>query len=422
MNLLVRSAKIIDSNSKHHLQTKDLLIENGEIVKISSTIKNPGKIPELKAENLHASPGWVDMQANFGEPGFEPKETIESGLQCAIAGGVTNVLLMPETNPVNDSVATTEFILKKSSNSPVNLMPAGAISKGMSGVELSEMFDMNQAGVKAFSDYKKGVKNSKLLQLALQYSKSLNAIILQQPFDSNLTGNTQVNEGTTSLKLGLKGNPVLSEVLGIIRDSKIAEYCESRLHFSIISSAEGAAILEEIQKKNSSISAGISPAYLHFSDENIGSFDSNHKVFPPFRSDKDKTFLIKALKKNVIQVICSDHSPQDEEHKSLEFEYAAYGTIGLETLFGAANTALRKHMDLSDIIEKISHQPRKILNMNQANIEVGNRADITFFDPDFQWEFTASHIQSKSKNTPFLGHKFIGKALAIYNKSQFATC
>jgi dihydroorotase len=422
MNLLVRSAKIIDPNAKYHLQTKDLLIENGVIVKISSSIKNPDKMPEFKAENLHVSPGWVDMQANFGEPGYEPKETIESGLQCAIAGGVTNVLLMPETNPVNDSVSVTDFILKKSFTSPVNLMPAGAISKGMLGAELSEMFDMNQAGVSAFSDYKKGLKNSKLLQLALQYSKSMNALILQQPFDSNLTGNTRVNEGLVSVRLGLKGNPVLSEVLGLIRDIKIAEYCEAPIHFSIISSAEGAEIVGEARKRNALITAGTSPAYLYFSDEHVQTFDSVHKVFPPYRTHQDKAALIKALKKGIIEVICSDHSPQDDEHKSLEFEYAAFGIIGLETLFAASNTALRNHISIVDIIAKISGNPRRILNLNAATIEQGNQADLTFFDPDLEWEFTESHVKSKSKNTPFIGHKFTGKALGIYNKKKFVTC
>jgi len=421
MNILIKSARIIDLKGKHHNKVRDILITKGKIKKIASKIK-ASKHPVFSAKNLHVSLGWFDLHANFRDPGFEYKEDINSGCSAAAKGGFTAVLLMPQNNPVTDNNAQVEYIYSKGKNNIVSVHAAGSLTKQMQGKEMVEMYDMKNAGAKAFTDDKWSVQHNNVLKLALLYAKDFDGLIMNFPNDSSITNGGQIHEGKISTALGLKGIPAMAEEIMIDRDISLCEYTESKLHLSYISTKNSVSKIKKAKKQGVNISADVALHNLILTDEEIIHFDTRYKVLPPLRSKKDCTALIRGLKDGTIDVICTDHSPEDEENKKTEFDNAAFGIIGLETAFGLIGKHLSVHLSLSEIIEKIAINPRKLLQLESIKIEEGNMANLTLFDPDLEWEFQKSDIKSKSVNTPFVGEKLKGKALAIYNKGQFQEC
>ena len=428
MNLLIKSAKIIDINSKHHNKIMDVFIKNRKIEKIAKSIKPSkesvatGKEIEFSAPNLHLSPGWFDLHANFSEPGNEQKETLESGSNAAAKGGFTGVMIMPNTTPSLDNKGMIEYILNTTKGNIVDLFPAGNLTKNQQGNEIVEIHDMHKAGCLAFTDDKHSIKRNEVLKVAMLYSKDCNALIMNYPNENSIANNGYMHEGDISTKLGLKGIPSLAEEMMLDRDISICEYTNSRFHLSYLSTKNSANKVKKAKAKGLNITADVALHNLFLTDESVNNFDTRYKVMPPLRTAKDNKALIKALKDGIIDIITTDHTPQDEEHKKIEFNNAADGIIGLESAFGLLGKYLLPHLELSQVIEKIAINPRKILGIDQATLSEGNIANITLFNPDLEWEFKAEDIKSKSVNTPFIGEQLTGKALAIFNNGKFKEC
>ena len=420
MKILIKSAKIIDPNSKYHNTINDILIENGVISEIKKNILRKG-IKTFEAENLHVSTGWMDIHSNFREPGFEYKDDLKSGMRSAIKGGFTAVLLMPQTKPVIDTKSHVEFIQNNTKDNIIDVHVAGSVTKNMEGNDLVEMHDMNSVNCRIFTDDKKSLNRNEVLKLSLLYSKDFEGLIMNYPNDPSISNGGQMNEGVTSINLGLKGISNIAEEIMVDRDLNLAKYTEGNLHLSYISTKEAVKKITKAKKDGINVTADVSINNLVLTDEKLETFDTRYKLLPPIRTRKDNSALIKGLKNGTIDVICSDHSPENEENKKTEFDNAAFGMLGLETMFGLIGKKLRKDLTISEIIEKISTNPRKIILKKENIIQKGFKADLTLFNPDLEWEVKHSDIKSKSRNTPFIGEKLKGKALAVCNNNQFIT-
>lgn len=415
IKILIKNAKIIDPRSTYNGQTMDILIEDDQISSIAPNII-AADAQEFSSENLCVSPGWFDLRANFCDPGFEEKETIESGANAALFGGFTGVAISPETLPTIDSKAIIEYVYKKAEQLPVNVYPMGAFSKKLEGLELSEMYDMFQAGAIAFSHGKSCPENLAIIKLALQYQKDFAPPLHISAMDSGLSHGGQMHEGETSTLLGLKGIPSLAEEISVQNILHLADYAETPVHFAGISALETVDILKEAQEKGQAFTADVSLANLCFTDKELESYDTKYKVLPPLRSEGDRDMLIKAINEGIIHAIASDHYPESIENKMCEFDHAAFGMETLEAFIGALGKALDGKVSWDKIIELIAINPRRILGVEIPVIEEGNWAELTFFNPDKEWILDKKDIQSKSTNTPFIGKQFKGKALGIFNE------
>ena len=421
MKILIKKATILDSSSKYHQQTKDILIENGLITSIDNSITRTD-VQVLDFDNLHISQGWVDLNARFGEPGQEYKEDLLSGMKTAAQGGFTHISLMPSTEPCIQTKSDISYILHQTSHNVVNIHPIGALTENRKGAQITEMFDMHQNGAIAFSDDKRSIANASLMKIALLYAKNFDGLIMSYSSEAKTSDNGQMNEGITSTKLGLKGVPALAEELQLARDLQLCEYTEAKIHFSTITTQASVEMIREAKAKGLNISADTSSYHLLLNDTALESFDSNLKVKPPLRSKADIEALKKGLKDGTIDAICSDHYPQNIENKQCEFNIAANGMINLETSFAAANTALNETLSTSQIIEKLTSLPKTILGLDKQSIEEGSLADLTLFNPTQKWTYLENDIVSKSKNTPLIGREFIGKPIAIINNGQLSIC
>ena len=335
MKILLQSVNVISPGSTHHLKEKDILIEGGKIITIAEAGKLPTDNVELiSGKDLFVSPGWFDLHVNFGEPGEEYKEDIESGCRAAVQGGFTGVLVMPSTNPPISGRPSVEYILNQAQKSLVEIQVAGTISDKREGKDLSEMFDMFQAGARVFTDDKRAVQDAGLMTRALLYTQNFGGKVFSFAEDKSIAGKGLVHEGIASTSLGLKGIPSVAEEIMINRDLSLAEYTNSPLHFSTLSSRQGVDLIRKAKAKGMKVTADVSAAHLMLDDSSLKEFDSNYKLKPPLRTADDRQALIDGLIDGTIDSICSDHLPQDTEHKRMEFELAAYGASGLETAFG----------------------------------------------------------------------------------------
>lgn len=418
MNALIKSAKIIDNNSTFNGETVDILIEKGIISKIGKSLKNPNNIKEYSFEGLHASPGWFDMRANFCDPGHEYKEDLNSGLKAAAKGGFTGVMVMPDTEPSNSTKSGIEYIINKAKGNIVDALPAGSLSHNCEGKEIAEMYDMFSAGAVAFTDNKKSVKSASLLNRALLYSQSFNSLIIDFPNDKELSKGGQINEGVVSTELGLKGIPALAEELMVTRDIYLAEYCNSRIHLANISTKKSVELIKAAKKKGLKITADVNSSHLFLDETALLHFNSNYKVTPPLRTNEDRKALITGVKNGTIDVICSDHTPEDIETKQCEFDNAAFGMINLQTSYAITNSTGK--LNTEEIINSLTTQPRAILGLKEVTIKVGDKANITLFNPNEKWELAKEDIVSKAKNTPFIGKELTGKVYGIVNNNKIA--
>ena len=421
--ILLKSGRIIDPFSKKTFNG-DLLIESGKISKISDFISTKGKdYKVINCKGLVVTHGFCDMHVHFREPGREDKETLESGSYSALAGGFTQVCTMANTNPVIDSPEHIHYIVSKSQKLPIDIFPIGAVSKGMKGEELTEMLLMQKNGAIAFSDDGVPIQNAQFMKLALTYSKMLNVPIMNHAEDIFLRNDGVMNASSTSNNLGLKGNTSLGEAVMVYRDLLLAESLNSKLHLLHLSTKEAVDLLKQFKSKKQLITAEVSPHHLYFVDEDIDSFDTNLKVAPPVRSKKDRKALIEGIKSGLIDCIATDHAPHTLEDKETTFNEASFGMIGLESCFGVVNKVLVKEngMSLKSLIEKITVNPRKVMNLETNLFATGSKAQITIFDPNEKWKFKNSHILSKSSNSPFIGKDLVGKVKFVISKNQFFT-
>ena len=417
MEIIIRSARIIDTGSPFHNQVKDILVSNGKIKKIGAKLQNTSKAKEVKADNLHVSLGWFDLNTFLADPGYEQKETIESGCAAAAFGGFTHICCMPNTQPVTQTKSQIEYVLRKSADEIVSVHPLGAVSENAEGKDLAEMYDMHDAGAIAFCDGLKPSANAGMVERSLLYAKAFDGLIMNHPEEKSISKNGAMNEGVVSTKLGLSGAPALAEEISVNRDIYILEYTESKLHLLDISLKRSVELIRNAKKKGLKISASVNAYNLMLDETAVGNYNTNCKVNPHLRAKEDIAALVKGIADGTIDTITSAHQPQDEECKKLEFDKADFGMIGLETCFAVANTALKGKVELTKIIETIANNPRRVLGL-QNKIEEGAEADLTLFNPDLKWIFPASDIKSKSKNTPFVGTDFIGKSLGVINKGK----
>lgn len=413
MKLIIKEAKIIDSQSAFDNKIVDILIENGYITKIESNLGNPDNIDELKLPNLHLSQGWFDSSVSLGEPGFEDRETIANGLQVAAKSGFTAIGLQPNSLPVIDNQAQIFFVKSKANQSATNLYPIGALTKNSEGKDMAELFDMKNAGAIAFGDYNKSLDNANLLKIALQYTQDFDGLVIAFSQDQQIKGNGVVNEGEVSTRLGLKGIPNLAEELQIARNLFLLEYTGGKMHLPTVSTAKSVQLIREAKAKGLAVTASVAVHHLVMTDEKLEEFDSRFKIAPPLRTDTDRKALIEGVLDGTIDLITSDHNPIDIEHKKMEFDGAKSGTIGLETAFGALMTVL----PLEIIIEKLT-AAQSIFKIEKQPIAVGSKANISLFNPEGNSTFTNASILSKSKNSAFLGMKLKGKAYGIFNNNQ----
>ena len=412
MKLLIKSATLVDSASDLNFKVKDILIEDGFITDISDKIDSKSdKIIKLK--NLHVSEGWMDTSVSFGEPGYEERENIENGLNTASSSGFTSLLLNPNTKPLADSHSSVSHIIKKSKNHTTKLYPIGNLTLNGEGDKLAPLYDMKLAGAIAYGDHKKPIKDSSLMKIALEYSKSFEGIVISYPNDESLSSNGVMNEGLTSTSLGLKGIPNVSESIQVFRDLQILEYTGGKLHIPYITTEKSVNLIKDAKKRNLNISSSVSLAHLILNDNDLSDYNTNLKLSPPLRSKNDSDVLKKALLDGTIDYVTSMHEPIDIDNKKVEFDNALSGSIGLECMFGA----LSNIFPLDKTIDILTRRKNN-LSISQNKIQVGSKAELTLFDPDSTYTFKEDHILSTSKNCAFIGKKMTGKVYGVVNNNN----
>ncbi|PVW15636.1 dihydroorotase [Marixanthomonas spongiae] len=413
MDILIKAATIIDPESKHHGKKRDVLIQNGTIEKIAAKISDTKKVEELSLDNLHVSQGWFDSSVSFGEPGFEERETIQNGLQTAAKSGFAQVAVNANTYPVTDSKSNIKFLKTQAYNHAVSLYPIGALTVQSKSADLAELYDMQNEGAVSFYDYKKPIANANLLKIALQYTQNFNGLVQSFPMNRSVAKNGMMNEGVNSTRLGLKGIPALSEELQIARDLYILEYTGGKLHIPTISTKKSVQLIKEAKKQGLDVTCSVAVANLVLTDKLLEAFDTRYKLLPPLRTKEDAEALLEGLKDGTIDGVTSDHDPIDIEHKKTEFEHAYFGGIGLESCFGALRSLVDTEMSI-----KALNRLKSRFNILSNTVEEGNKANLTFFDPDKTWRFSEEAILSTSKNTAFLNQQLKGKAYGIFANNK----
>ncbi|PAM95376.1 dihydroorotase [Flavobacterium sp. IR1] len=416
MKIIIRSAKIIDSKSPFHNQTVDLLISDGLIEKIGTSLSASDATTEVKFDNLHLSQGWFDSSVSFGEPGYEDRETIANGLNVAAKSGFTAVALQPNSFPVIDNQSQVNFVKSKANGFATELFPIGALTKASEGKDMAELFDMKKAGAVAFGDYNKSIDNANLLKIALQYVQDFDGLVIAYSQDPNIKGNGVANEGIVSTKLGLKGIPNLAEELQISRNLFLLEYTGGKLHIPTVSTTKSIELIKEAKAKGLNVTCSVSVHHLVLTDEKLEGFDTRYKVTPPLRTESDRAALVKAVLDGTIDTITSDHNPIDVEFKKMEFDTAKNGTIGLESAFGALLTVLPLEM----VIAKLT-SGKAVFGIESNTVTEGAKANFTFFTPEGNSIFKKENILSKSKNSAFLGIETKGTVYGIFNQNQLVT-
>lgn len=416
MKLLIKQARVVDPSSPFNGQITDIFIENGIIIQIGSNIKTKAD-KEINIAGLCISPGWVDVFANFADPGYEFKETIETGAEAAAAGGFTDVMLIPNTNPVVQNKSAVEYIIQKNKNLPISVWPIGAITKGTEGKELAEMHDMKASGAIAFSDGLNSIQSSGLLVKALQYVKAFNGVIIQLPDDKSINPHGLMNEGIVSTQMGLPGKPEMAEELVVARDIKLTRYAESRIHFTGLSTKKSAEYIQRAKDSGTDVSCSVTPYHLFFSDEDMTDYNTYLKVNPPIRNKEQRDAIRMALKNGTIDCIATHHLPHEYDSKITEFEYARFGMIGLETCFGVLQSSVPE-ISIDKWVELLATNPRKIFGLEPYTIKEGNKAVLTLFDPSKKWKVAEEDLKSKSRNSPFIGKELKGKAIGIINHNK----
>lgn len=410
MKLLIKQGHVIDAKTGLN-EVLDILTDDGVIQEIGKDIDSTG-CEIIDAMNMYVIPGLVDAHCHLRDPGYEYKEDIESGTRSAAKGGFTSVACMPNTNPVLDNEAMISYVLNKAkTDGLVNVYPIGAVSKGLKGEELSEIGELKFAGAVALSDDGRPVNNSSLMKKAMQYASMFDITIISHCEDLNLVDEGLMNEGYYSSILGLKGNPAPAEEVMIARDLILAEYTKATVHIAHVSTGLGVDLIRNAKRRGVNVTAETCPHYFSLTDQACEGFNTNAKINPPLRTQKDVEAIIEGLKDGTIDIISTDHAPHHIDEKNVEFSMAANGIVGFETAFSLAITYLVRpgHLTLNEVVHKMCLNPSKMLGLNKGTIEIGASADIMIFDMHEQYTVDTSMFESKSKNSPFNGFKLYGQ-------------
>lgn len=400
----------MDTSSPFHDKLVDIFIDKGIIQAIDHKLELVAQTI-LEMDGLCISAGWTDVFADYGEPGYEHKETIHSGLASAAAGGFTTVFTVPNTLPVTSSKSMVQYQLKQAEGHVVQIHPLGAISKDAEGKTLAELLDMHAHGAIAFSDGWKPVQQANLMLKALEYAKAFDGTLVQIPSDATLTTGGLMHEGPESTRLGMPGIPVLAETLQLYRDIELLRYTGSRLHVTGVSAAASVAMIRNAKKDGLDISCSVTPYHLVYNDTILRSYNSLYKVMPPLRSEEDRLALVAGLADGTIDCIASHHRPQEWDAKAKEFEYASEGMNVQELAFVAVYDRLKGLVAEERIIDALSARPAALFGLNKAGVNKGASADLTLFS--FTGTTSKPLLHSRSANNPFSGHTLAGKVLAV---------
>ena len=419
-NVLLQNGTIYNPYTQKTL-IGDLLITDGKIKEILN-ITPPKGADIIDCRGLIITAGFCDIHAHFREPGREDKETLQTGACAALAGGFTRVCVMPNTNPPLDNPESIRFIVEKAEETPIFIHPIGAISKNQQGSELTEMGAMKAEGAIAFSDDGIPVQNAYVMRIASEYASMINLPIINHAEDVSLRNEGLMNESEVSTRLGLLGNPDVSESVMVERDLQIAQSANSILHVPHVSSKKSVEQIRRMKKHFPKITAEVTPHHLYFNDGALTNYNTNLKVAPPIRSEEDRQSLIKALIDGTIDCIATDHAPHTIEEKEASFELAPFGMIGLESCFGAVNQVLViKHgIKIEALIDLLTTKPRKIMDINSDLIAIDVPAELTIIDPTVKWIFSKKDIYSRSVNSPFIGEQLVGKVKYTIVKGKIA--
>ncbi len=415
-SLLLKNGKILDiTNGK--TVSKDILIYKGKIIKLGK-INNDKNFHVIDCKGYIITQSFIDIHSHFQTPGVGDQETLISGSNSALSGGYTKICIMPNTNPIIDNPELVDFIFDESSNLPIDIYPIGAITKKLKGVELAEIGSMIDKGVLAISDAYNPIMNSQVMRYALEYAKMFDVPVINHPQDMHLVNNGTMHESAISNSLGLEGNPSIAESIMINRDLEIANYVKGKIHIPNVTCADSIDLIDKYKNNNFSLTCEVSPQNLFFSNEDLINYDTNFKISPPLRTEKDKNKIIKGLKDGIIDCIASCHFPQRSDDKEKDFNNAKFGVISLETAFAATNTILSKeNFSFKSIIELFSLNPSKILNIDLSEIKTNSDAELVIIDPNEEWIFNKNNILSKSSNTPFINKAFKGQIKYTINKN-----
>ena len=393
----------------------DILVEGGIVADIAPAIEGADAL-EINAKGLIIVPGFVDMHVHLREPGQEYKEDIASGTLAALHGGYTTIACMPNTDPVNDDMTVTSFILKRAEQANnCRVLPIAAITKGLKGEELTEMGMLLKEGVVAFSDDGKPVSNAEKMRLALQYAKNFNALLMQHCEDRELAAEGVMNEGSVSVRIGLKGIPACAESVMVARDIELVREYDGRVHFCHISTAASVELIRRAKAEGLAVSCETAPHYFAANEKWVEErdYDTQTKMNPPLRSEKDVKAIIDGLVDGTIDAIATDHAPHHRDEKEVEFNMALNGIVGLETAFSLGYTHLVKtgKMSFERLVACMSTGPCRVLGIPGGMIDVGTSADITMVDPNAAVTYTEQMLHSKGKNSPFLNREYDGKVV-----------
>ena len=414
MTILIRNGRIIDPANERD-EVGDLFIVDGRIAKQTEVGNQQPPIEEIDATGLIVSPGLIDIHVHFREPGFGWKETIESGARAAAAGGFTTVVCMPNTSPVADSPSTIAWIKDRAAEvARVRVLPTGAISKNLAGEDLAPIGSLAQAGVVAITDDGHCIQNNELMRRAVEYARMVGVPVLDHCQDYNLVGNGVAHEGYWSTLLGLPGWPAAGEEAIVARNVLLAGCCDHRIHCQHISAGGSVRLLREARARGVRVSGEVCPHHIALTDESIQNFDTNFKINPPLRAQRDVDALLEGIADGTLDILASDHAPHAKFEKEVEFDAAPFGIVGLETELGLFIDLLfhrHKTIGLPRLIEMLTINPARLLGLESGTLSLGAPADITLIDPNLEWTVDAGTFQSASRNTPFHGWKLKGRAV-----------
>jgi dihydroorotase len=414
MKILIQAAKILDTNSPFHKKEKNVLLQNGRIAEIGDKNYQADKV--IKAEGMILSTGWFDLGTFIGDPGLEHKEDLESGAKAAVAGGFSEIAVLPNTAPSIQTKNDVNYLARGNDNRLLQVHALASVTKNNKGEELTEMIDLHEAGAVGFTDGLKPVWHTDIFLKSLQYLQKFNGVLIDHPEDIWLNMFGQMHEGLQSTMLGLKGMPRIAEEVAISRNLKLLNYAGGRLHLSRLSTTKSVGLIRTAKNKMN-VTCDIASYQPLLNDSMLAGFDTNYKVNPPLREKADAEALIKGLNDGTIDVICSGHVPQDDESKSIEFDHADAGIINLQT-FASNLVALSENVSWETLIEKITINPRTVLNLEAPVIDVEAKANLTLLDPHATWTLDEETNLSKSKNSPWFGQTLTGKAVAVFNNNR----